>query len=99
MPETAPGADDPLVSRLATLETGQVSDVLDEAGLPNQVLSATLASLTPGSKFAGRAACVAGEPIITASHTPPVLPADVLEQVVGPDTVLVIGTGGFAAGS
>ena len=90
---------DPLVARLSTLETGQVSDVLDEAGLPNQVLASSLSLLQSGTRFAGRAACVSGEPIVTARHTVPGLPADALEAAVGPDTILVIGTGGFNAGS
>jgi regulator of RNase E activity RraA len=97
--EIAPPHSDPLVARLAKLETGQVSDVFDEAGLANQVLAATLASLKANTRFAGRAACVSGEPIITAPNISPPLSADVLEQVAGVDTVLVIGTGGFGAGS
>lgn len=90
---------DPLVARLSVLETGQVSDVLDEAGLPNQVLSSHLVPLRPGTRIAGRAACLAGEPIVAAANTVPALPLDTLETAVRPGTVLVIGTGGFAAGS
>ena len=94
----ASGADR-LVARLAQLETGQVSDVLDEAGLPNQVLASHLGLLRPGARLAGRASCVAGEPIVTAANASPALPPDALESVVERDTILVIGTGGFSAGS
>ena len=93
-----PGAD-LLVARLAKLDTGQVSDVLDEAGLANQVLASTLTPLQARTRFAGRAACVSGEPVISAPHAPPPLPADILEEVAGADTVLVISTGGFNAGT
>jgi 4-hydroxy-4-methyl-2-oxoglutarate aldolase len=92
-------APDPLVARLAKLDTGQVSDVLDEAGLANQVVASVLVPLKPQTRFAGRAACVSGEPIISTLHGPPPLPADILEQVVGVDRILVIGVGGFSAGS
>ncbi len=90
---------DPLVARLAGLETGLVSDVLDEAGLPNQVLSSKLKALLPGARFAGRAACVSGEPFIAVRHQVPGLPGDTLESLCVPDTVLVIGTGGFDVGT
>lgn len=90
---------DPLVARLAALETGQVSDVLDEAGLPNHALASHFKPLRPGVGFAGRAACVSGEPLIVAGHDVAGLPGDTLEAVCGPDTILVIGTGGFATGT
>jgi regulator of RNase E activity RraA len=61
------------------------------------VLAATLASLKANTRFAGWAACVSGVPIITAPNISRPLPADVLEQAAGVDTVLVIGTGGFGA--
>jgi hypothetical protein len=44
-----------LVGRLAFLETGLVSDVLDESGHTNQVLSANLRSLSADVSIAGRA--------------------------------------------
>lgn len=90
---------DPLVERLERLETGQVSDVLDDAGLPHHALASHLAPLAPGRRFAGRAACVAGEAIVQTVHPRPSVPADALEQVVGPDTVLVIATAGFTGGA
>lgn len=90
---------DTLVDRLADLESGLISDVLDEAGLPNQVLASTLLPLSPGIRIAGRAACASGECLVSAKHMAPTLPADALEQVVGPGTVLVIATGGFVTGA
>jgi 4-hydroxy-4-methyl-2-oxoglutarate aldolase len=92
-------ATDALVARLARLETGQVSDVLDEAGLPNQVLASSLFALAPGARFAGRAACLRGEPIISAKHVVPALPPEALEQAATPGSVIVMATGGFVAGA
>lgn len=88
-----------LVARLGKLDSGQVSDVLDEAGLPNQVLASSLFALATGQRFAGRAACASGVPSVSTLNTAPALPADALEQVVGPDTVLVIAAGGFVDGA
>jgi len=47
---------DGLVQQLSQLETGQVSDVLDEAGLPNHVLAPSVVSIAPRTRVAGRAA-------------------------------------------
>ena len=90
---------DSLIDRLSRLDCGQVSDVLDEAGLPNQVLASAIAPLSPGSRLAGRAACLRGEPIVAATHPPAALPPEALERAVGPGSVLVIATGNFLAGA
>jgi len=90
---------DSLVDRLARLDTGQVSDVLDEAGLPNQVLAASLRPLQPGTRLAGRAACIRGEPIVAGRHAPVALPSDAVEQVARPGSVLIVAAGGFVAGA
>lgn len=92
-------AADPLADRLAALETGLVSDVLDEAGMPVHALSPSLLALIPGARMAGRAACVSGEAFLSTGHAAPALPGDALEQVAGAGTVLVIGAGGFMAGA
>lgn len=89
---------DALVERLGRLETSQVSDILDEAGLPNQVLAALPVRLGRRGAVAGRAACTAGEPVVVTRHAPPPLPADALERVAGPGTILLIATGGFTVG-
>lgn len=92
-------AADALVTRLSRLETGQVSDVLDEAGLPNHALASSLVPVAPDTRFAGRAACLRGEPIITAKTVQPALPPDALEKAVRPGSVLVIATAGFVSGA
>lgn len=90
---------DPLLDRLQNLESGQLSDVLDEAGLPNHALSSSLSALIPGQRFAGRAACLRGERIINAQAKVPAAPADTLERVAKPGTVVVIAAGGFQGGA
>ncbi|MCE7029464.1 RraA family protein [Jiella avicenniae] len=88
-----------LLARLGALETGQVSDVLDEAGLPNHVLHPSIAGLKPHQPVAGIAACVRGEAALKAAHAAPGLPADTLESVCSSGTVLFIDSGGFTEGA
>ena len=90
---------DPLVERFAKLESGQVSDVLDEAGLPNQALASHILGLASRSKFAGRASCLRGELIVNVKHVAPQLPADAFERAANPGSVVVVATGGFLAGA
>lgn len=88
-----------LIARLAQLETGQVSDVLDEAGLPCHALSSHLAPLDPGRRFAGRAVCLRGEATTQGRHARPALPGDALERAMHEDGVLMIDSGGFTRGA
>jgi 4-hydroxy-4-methyl-2-oxoglutarate aldolase len=90
---------DMLVDRLGRLETGQVSDVLDEAGLPFHALASDLLPLTPGMCCAGRALCARGEPRVQVERAEPPLPADALDNAVTPGSVVVIDAGGFVAGA
>ncbi len=90
---------DSLVERLSKLESGQVSDVLDEAGLPNQALASHIVALAPRSKFAGRASCLRGEPIVSAKHVRSPLPADAFERSAKAGSVIVIATGGYVTGA
>lgn len=99
MDDHEPGSSDALLERLAALESGQLSDILDEAGLPNQVLSANLVPLVAGQRIAGRAVCARGAPLIAGPSAKPLVPADALDALVGPASVLVIETGGFTAGA
>lgn len=87
-----------LVERLADLESGQVSDVLDEAGLPFHALDSSLTSLLPGQRFAGRAACARGASLVKAPASP-ALPANALENIATEGTVLLIETGGYRGGA
>lgn len=89
--------DAALIERLAALDVGQVSDVLDEAGYPNQVLSATLGVRTGPARFAGKAACVSGAPLVRTEH--PARPSFALDDDVPADCVLLVETGGFSAGA
>lgn len=93
------GTADDLLARLARLETGQVSDVLDEAGLPNHALSSCLAPLAAGSKFAGIAVCARGEAAVDGRQARPALPGAALEKAMHPGGVLVIDSGGFSRGA
>jgi len=92
-------AADDLLARLARLETGQVSDVLDEAGLPDHALSSALVPLAAGSKFAGYAVCARGEAATQGRNARPAMPGAALEQAMRPDGVLVIDSGGFGRGA
>lgn len=92
-------ATDDLLARLAKLETGQVSDVLDEAGLPGHALSSALAPLAVGSRFAGYAVCARGEAITQGRHARPAMPGAALEAAMRPNGVLVIDSGGFGRGA
>lgn len=89
-----------LLERLARLETGQLSDVLDEVGLPRHALAADLRPVGAATRMAGIAVCARGEPLVRAraSHGA-ALPVDALDRSVGPGNVLLLDTGGFTAGS
>lgn len=92
-----PEEDPPLLDRLAALETGQLSDVLDEAGLPNNVLTSALRPLDGRGRMVGVAVCARGEPHVRTreQRSPP--PA--LERAIGPHSIVLIETGSFASGS
>src|SRR5882672_215481 len=49
--------------RLAHLQSCTVGDVLDEMGLPNQVLAAGIRAISPGMNVAGPAFCISGREI------------------------------------
>lgn len=54
--------DSELIRRLEAIPyTGAISDILDEMGLPNQVLPPEIQSIHPGQTLAGRALTVSGE--------------------------------------
>lgn len=88
-----------LLAGLAELESGQLSDVLDEAGFPDQVLSSAILPLMPGQRLCGPAACARGAPLTAIRTGGPSLPVDALESIISPGSVLVIETGAFTAGA
>lgn len=91
--------DNGLLERLGKLETGQISDVMDEAGLPNHGLASTLFQLIPGARFCGRAACLRGERFVQGRTPVPPAPGDTFETVSAPGTVVVIEAGEFQGGA
>lgn len=88
-----------LLSRLAALDSGQVADVLLEAGFPHQVLHSDLGRRAGGSRFAGLAACVAGAATPPVADRAPPKPPFAIDDGAEPDTVLLLATGGFTAGA
>ncbi len=92
-------SSDDLLVRLARLETGQISDVLDEAGLPCHALSSALVPIAAGSRFAGIAVCARGESAVAGRHARPAMPGEALERAMRPGGVLLIESGGFTRGA
>lgn len=90
---------DSWITRLSALETGQVSDVLDEAGLLHQTLSSALVPLAAHMRLCGRAACLRGRPLVSIRQPSSAPPADALERVVRPGSVVVIDAGSFTDGA
>jgi 4-hydroxy-4-methyl-2-oxoglutarate aldolase len=88
-----------IVACLLELETGQVSDVLDEAGLPDQVLAAALVRRDASGRFAGRVTCARGAPIIRGSHAAMPIHQDLLETLVENGTILVMSASDFSQGA
>lgn len=95
MPADETMSTDVWVERLSLLETGQVSDVLDEAGLFHQTLSSTLLPLDRHARLCGRAACLRGRASVSIRQPHAAQPADALESVVRPGSVVIIDAGGF----
>ena len=88
-----------LVDRLGRLETGQVSDVLAEAGLPDQALSAEIRPTGRSVSFSGVAMCARGRLHTRTRREVPSLPNTVLDSSVFPGAVVMIDTGGFVGGA
>lgn len=89
-----------LLERLTALETGQLSDVLDEAGLSNHALSSDLRPLDETRPMVGIAVCARGEPMVrTQEPRGRRLEADALDKAITPGAVLLIETGGYHTGS
>jgi regulator of RNase E activity RraA len=88
-----------LVERLGRLETGQVADVLAEAGLPDQALSAEIRPTGSSVSFAGVALCARGRLHTRTRREVPSLPNTALDASVCPGAVVMIDTGGFVGGA
>jgi 4-hydroxy-4-methyl-2-oxoglutarate aldolase len=87
-----------LIERLARLETGQLCDVLAEAGLPDQALAAAIRHVSGGREFAGIALPARGRTLARTRRPIPVLANDALDEAVFPGAVILIDTGGFLGG-
>jgi 4-hydroxy-4-methyl-2-oxoglutarate aldolase len=90
-----------LVDRLARMETAVMSDVLDEAGFPNQVLAPSLRPVDPRAKLAGVALCIRGDHVFKASRAPlePRPSGYELERRMRPGLVGVIDAGSQRSGA
>ena len=85
------------------IETSALADVLDEIGLPNQVVSARVAPMTSHRRFSGRAACASYAPKGKAAVAPvsPTDDFDAVDRLAGPGVVVVLcanGAGGAMLG-
>jgi regulator of RNase E activity RraA len=89
-----------ILERLRSLDTSVVSDVMDEAGLPNHALSGRLRPLDPRMRVAGIALCATGRPRIHATQ-PGASGVSMyeLERQAASDTVLVVDAGSENVGA
>jgi regulator of RNase E activity RraA len=85
--------------RLLALDTSVVSDVLDEAGYPNQVILDTLKPLEASIKLAGKAITVRGGARVTAANPIPGITLHEIDAAIHPGAIVVMDTGGFTAGT
>lgn len=85
--------DADVVTRLRALNSGVVSDVLDECGYPHQALSSAIRPLRPDMRLAGAAVCFAGETIDAdgSSQRTPLSTYD-MDRHVAHGAVVVIAT-------
>ena len=91
-----------LVERLSRLDTGVVSDVMDEAGFFAQVPARSLRAVAAPIRFAGFAVCLRGEARVATRTTPPagaLASSYAVDQAARPGAVLVVATGGFEGGA
>jgi regulator of RNase E activity RraA len=95
MPDTATT----LRTRLLTLDTSVVSDVLDEAGYPNQVVLDVLKPLEPSCKLAGQALTARGAPRVALANPAPAVTLREIDAAIHPGAIVVMDTGGFTAGT
>jgi 4-hydroxy-4-methyl-2-oxoglutarate aldolase len=85
-----------LVERLSGIGTTIMSDVLDEAGLTNCVLSPIFRPLDPKARMAGIAFCAKREPVVRAGNPQDTADKFELENRMQPGLIVVIDAGGDA---
>jgi regulator of RNase E activity RraA len=88
-----------LCERLLALDSSVVSDVLDEAGYPNQVILDALRPLDASTRLAGQALTARGEPRVVVANPAPAISLREIDGAIRSGTVVVMGTGGFTAGT
>ena len=87
-----------LIERLARLETGQLCDVLAEAGRPDQALAPTIRHVSGERGFAGTALPARGRMLARTRRPIPVPGNDALDEAVFAGAVVLIDTGRFLGG-
>jgi regulator of RNase E activity RraA len=88
-----------LRERLLALDTSIVSDVLDEAGYPDQVVSDALKPLDASGKLAGQVLTARGAARVVLVNPGPAVTLHDIDAAIRPGAVVVMDTGGFTAGS
>ena len=88
-----------LRERLLSLDTSVVSDVLDEAGYPNQVVQDVLKPLDTSRKLAGQAITVRGALRVTLANPTPTVSLHDVDMAIRRGVIVVMDTGGFTAGT
>jgi regulator of RNase E activity RraA len=88
-----------LRERLFALDSSVISDVLDEAGYPNQAVLDVLKSIDNSVKLIGQAITARGEPRVTLANSVPAITLRDIDAAIRPGSIVVMDTGGFTAGT
>lgn len=86
-------SNDPWKKRLLELDSGLLSDVLDEAGCLHRVLCAKITSIGSARKIAGPIVPVSGSKTVKGAHASPPMSAAQLEKGMAPGAVMVLSSG------
>ena len=89
---------EPELAALHEIPTGLLSDILLEMGFDRVVVSSNLVNFS-GARFVGRAVCAAGGALLGAGAPPPAASMFDVDQHVGPNSVVVIDSGGHRHGA
>lgn len=88
-----------LIARLSRLGSSLVSDVLDEAGLHDRVLSSSLQPLDRHAKLAGAALCARNERLADGSPSANAVSGYAVERSMRAGMIAVVEAGGGAGGA
>jgi 4-hydroxy-4-methyl-2-oxoglutarate aldolase len=86
---------DEITRRLLALDTGLISDVMDEAGLPGHALAADIVGRAGPKKVAGPAVCVVGGPIVPGGNSRKTMDPGRLEEAMEEGAILVLASQGM----